>query len=500
MTLYFNSVYFSYPSSINPVLENITAEFHPGWTGVTGDNGAGKSTFLMLAAGILSPQTGGISGNPGLYCAQRTDDLPEDWEDFFASGDPEAGRLTARLEIEADWPYRWETLSPGERKRFQLGIALWKENELLAVDEPTNHLDRDAQEIIADALASWKGTGLLVSHDRTLLDRLCGACFFIRQGQGILRPGGITKGLAEEDREALEARRARLRLRNERDRLADEADARRRVVEGSKNRLSKKHIDPKDNDAKSKRDLACLTGKDRISGDNYRRMKNRVEKLEDRIKKAPLSGSPKRGITLETKTMKMDRLWAVPAGRLPLDPSGARSLSFPDMVIRPGDRIALTGPNGAGKSTLIRFLLERISEQTAVLYIPQEISPEEGQSVLLRIEQETEKNRGEILSRFSRLGSDPRLLLQSRLPSPGETRKLLIAQGVSANPGLIVMDEPTNHLDLTSIRLLEETLREVSCGIVLVSHDDAFLTALTETEWAISRDGDLSIHAKYAEV
>ncbi|MDR2768182.1 MAG: ATP-binding cassette domain-containing protein, partial [Treponema sp.] len=67
-------------------MRDISAEFHPGWTGVTGDNGAGKSTFLMLAAGLLEPQAGKISGSGGLYCPQRTDELSGPWEDFFCSG------------------------------------------------------------------------------------------------------------------------------------------------------------------------------------------------------------------------------------------------------------------------------------------------------------------------------------------------------------------------------------------------------------------------------
>jgi ATPase subunit of ABC transporter with duplicated ATPase domains len=486
MGLSFKSVYFSYPSSLNPVLEDISAEFSPGWTGVTGDNGAGKTTFLMLAAGILEPLSGKISGSGGIYCPQRTDELPAFWEDFFYTADGEAGRLMSRLGIEAGWPYRWETLSHGERKRLQLGTALWRQPDLLAVDEPTNHLDREARELIAGVLESYSGTGLLVSHDRGLLDRLCGACLFIRRGKGVLRPGGVSRGLTEEDREALEARRLEKRLVDERERLAAEADSRRRVVEGSKNRFSKKHLDPKDSAGRGKINLARLSGKDRTGADLYKRMENRLSRLDDRIENLSAPRRRKEGISLETAPAKMDRLCALSAGNIPLGEK--RSLSFPELLIRPGDRIALTGPNGAGKSTLIRLILEHVPSRIGVLYIPQEISAREGEAALEELQREDEKNRGEILSRFSRLGSDPRLLLQSRQPSPGEIRKLLIARGVFGNPALILMDEPTNHLDLSSIRLLQETLEQVSCALLLVSHDEAFLSPLTRTEWAIQKD------------
>ena len=490
MALSFASVYFSYPSSVEPVLKDVSVEFHSGWTGITGDNGAGKSTFLMLAAGLLEPQAGKIIGSGGVYCPQRTDELPGSWEDFFYSGDGEAGRIMSRLGIDAGWPYRWESLSHGERKRLQLGLALWQEPRLLALDEPTNHLDREARALISGALESYSGTGLLVSHDRTLLDRLCDNCFFLREGKGILRPGGVSQGLAEEAREALEARRLRKQFSVERNRLAAEAESRRRTVEGSGGRLSKKRIDAKDSDGRGKINLARLSGKDRTGADLYKRMENRLARLDEKIETISVPSRRKQGITLEGADAKMDRLCLIPAGTLPL---GGRSLIFPELLIHPGDRIALTGPNGAGKSTLARYVLSRLPRNAAVLYIPQEISAESGGELLGALKRETEKNRGEILSRFSRLGSDPRLLLQSRQPSPGEVRKLLIARGVFANPAIIVMDEPTNHLDLSSIRLLEETLAEVSCALLLVSHDEAFLSALTSREWAINADGRLEI-------
>jgi ATPase subunit of ABC transporter with duplicated ATPase domains len=426
-----------------------------------------------------------------MYCPQRTDELPGSWEDFFYSGDGEAGRIMSRLGIETGWPYRWESLSHGERKRLQLGLALWQEPELLALDEPSNHLDREARALISGALESYSGTGLLVSHDRALLDRLCGGCLFLRQGKGILRPGGVSQGLAEEEREALEARRLRKQFSVERNRLAAEADSRRRTVEGSGGRLSKKQIDAKDSDGRGKINLARLSGKDRTGADQYKRMENRLARLDEKI--GTISAPPRRkqGITLEGADAKMDRLCLIPAGTIPL--GDGRNLIFPELLIRPGDRIALTGPNGAGKSTLVRHILPRLPP--AVLYIPQEISAETGGELLKALEQETERDRGEILSRFSRLGSDPRLLLQSRHPSPGELRKLLVASSVFANPVIIVMDEPTNHLDLSSIRLLEETLAEVSCALLLVSHDEAFLSALTSWEWAVNTEGLLEIRS-----
>jgi ATPase subunit of ABC transporter with duplicated ATPase domains len=102
---------------------------------------------------------------------------------------------------------------------------------------------------------------------------------------------------------------------------------------------------------------------------------------------------------------------------------------------------------------------------------------------------EEEKFRGEIFSRFSLLGSDPRLLLRSALPSPGEIRKLMIARGIFYSPALIIMDEPTNHLDMVSISLLETALAGFRGALLLASHDTSFLSRLARRSWDIRREG-----------
>jgi ATPase subunit of ABC transporter with duplicated ATPase domains len=246
--------------------------------------------------------------------------------------------------------------------------------------------------------------------------------------------------------------------------------------------LSKKTVDAKDNDTRGKINLARLSGKDKVGAEAYKRMENRLDRLDVELDGVGATGKRKTGVTLAGAVSKADRLFALDAGSIPV---GDRTLTFPALSMGGNDRIALTGPNGTGKSTLIRHILKNIVSSIPVLYLPQELTEAESKAVLAEVFAEDEKARGEILSRFSRLGSNPKNILQSALPSPGEVRKLLIARAVFHEPALIIMDEPTNHLDLKSVLLLEDTLKECPCAMLLVSHDEAFLAALTETEWAV---------------
>jgi ATPase subunit of ABC transporter with duplicated ATPase domains len=291
-----------------------------------------------------------------------------------------------RLKINVDFMDRWDTLSHGERKRIQLGIALWKNPPLLAVDEPTNHLDREARHLVSSNLEEYRGIGLLVSHDRTLLDHLCGNCLFLRNAAAVMRPGGITAGMVEEERELLTGRRLRQNLISERGRLAAEADSLRRLAESAKNRLSKKHVDPNDQDAKGKINLAKHTGKDASGTRLYKNMQNRVSRVDHALENVQVSGEQKKGVTLQGVKARMDTLWRSLPGTIKLGED--RLLRFPELVIIPESRIALTGLNGAGKSTLIGHILAGLPPQLNTLYVPQEISIEESTQLLQEVLEE----------------------------------------------------------------------------------------------------------------
>ncbi|MEZ4241426.1 MAG: ATP-binding cassette domain-containing protein, partial [Myxococcota bacterium] len=175
-----------------PLLIDVTVHLTGGWTAVVGANGAGKTTLLRLLAGELAPQAGVRTGPQAVaVCPQRTGP-PDDALRAFAWGwtGDHCWALQAALDLDPAALDRWETLSWGERKRWQVGAALAARPQVLLLDEPSNHLDAGARALLARALAAFDGIGVLVSHDRTLLRGLATAVVRVADGRAEAFPGG----------------------------------------------------------------------------------------------------------------------------------------------------------------------------------------------------------------------------------------------------------------------------------------------------------------------
>jgi len=484
----FQDVTFGYETTSRPLLEGLTCHFPVGWTGIIGGNGVGKTTILRLATGALRPQQGRVTV-PGraIYCPQRTDDAPEQLGELVRATEADACEIRGRLAVEEDWAGRWRTLSHGERKRAQIGVALWLKPEVLALDEPTNHIDADARALLASALPMYAGAGLLVSHDRELLDALCGQCLFVEPPNGVMRPGGYTEGSQQAGREEEHRRRQRRTAKTAHARLRREA-VRRRAKASRANRDRSKHgLGAKDHDARAKIDMARVTGRDARAGQLLSQLSGRLRQAEERLQHARVKKVHELGVWVPEARSKRDHLFRIAAGSIPL--GADRRLRFPGLAMRPDSRVALTGPNGSGKSTLIEHIVSRLNvPKGKVTYIPQEIDLESSRRALDEMRGLRRDALAHAMTVVSRLNSRPERLLESEAPSPGEVRKLLLARGIAEGPHLIIMDEPTNHLDLPSIECLEQALDDCPCGLLLVSHDKRFLARLVRTTWRIVRE------------
>jgi ATPase subunit of ABC transporter with duplicated ATPase domains len=281
----------------------------------------------------------------------------------------------------------------------------------------------------------------------------------------------VSAGLEQRERERLEQERLYERARREHRRIEAEAARRREEAAVQNRKRSKRSLSWKDSDAREKIDRARISGSDGQAGRLLNQLDGRRAQTAGKLAATERPLQERVGISVHGVRARSDLLVRREAGVLEL-PDG-RLVRHPELLVRPDDRVALLGPNGAGKSTLLAALLGKPPERADVL-LPNAA-------------------RGRVISTVSRLASDPESLLATDRPSPGETRKLMLARGLERAPALVVMDEPTNHLDLISMQCLEQALREFAGALLLVSHDERFIEELCETRWEISPEGQLEI-------
>lgn len=487
MSLLFDRVSFTYDGAPAPVFQDLSLHCDRGWTGIVGANGTGKTTLLQLALGELRPDEGIIrpSGSV-IYCEQRTDALSADVHAFLESHTGEAHRLRGIFAVFSEWTTRWSSLSHGERKRAQVAAALWREPAVLLLDEPTNHIDEDGRRQLVDGLRQFQGVGLLVSHDRALLDELCHQCVFIEPPSAIVRPGGYSDALRAHQAEEQSRRREHDELSSEVSRLRREAARREHEASQADRRRSKRGLARGDSDGRARINLARVTGMDGRAGALARQMSGRVVRAERDLEEIKLQKRYDLGIRLPGMPAPRSRLLTLPAGELPL-PDGS-AIEHPALTIGREDRIALTGANGTGKSTLIRHILASLDIDTdRLVYLPREVDVAASRAILDDFHALSSDDQGKVLTIVSALGSRPPRLLASKQASPGEIRKLLLAMGAAREPYLIVMDEPTNHLDLPAVECLEDALDGCQAALLLVSHDRRFLQRVARAEWTLTR-------------
>lgn len=487
-TLKIKNLSYQYPNSSLAIFDQIDLEFEKGWSAVVGSNGSGKTTLLKLISEEIRCDAEMIKANRFIYyCPQSTEYPPKDFENFMMTFTSKAFRIKDLLAIKDEWFYQWDRLSDGERKRVHIAVALFLEPDILLIDEPTNHLDRVNRHIVFQALLDFNGIGILVSHDRELMDILCHSTVLLKNSKAYTYKMNYSRAM-EEHRKSIHYHQKIQSLHNDEiKKLTHAMHHQYEKIQQSGKRLSKKHLDIHDSDGREKINAAKLTGKDKNDGQMLKSMQSKLKQLSASSLK--VEKESKTGITIESSGFHKGFPIVIDANTLPI--SDIRTLAYPRLSINGQDKIGLIGENGSGKSSFLKYVLSRMEfPKDSFLYIPQEIPEHESKKLLEEVNALSKADKGNLLTIIKRLSSEPERVLNSSIPSPGETRKLLLAKGLLQKPSLIILDEPTNHMDVNSIEALESALEEYQGTLIIISHDNVFLDRLTTITWSFIKKGE----------
>lgn len=492
--LSFSDLSFSWPDG-TAVFDGIDAIFGAERIGLVGRNGAGKSTLLRILTGELTPQRGSVTVSGTLaYLPQSLplwtgapvdrilgiDDVRKALH-RIESGDADP----ADFDIVGD---RWDieelalgwlgrvglgeigldrtvgTLSGGQAILLGVVAQLLAQPRVLLLDEPTNNLDADSRNRLYGIVEQFTGTLVVISHDRELLDRM-DTIAEIRNGALRLFGGNFTayEEIVEAEQEAARAavRDAKADVRKQSRELIDtRIKLDRRVRYGKKMEAQKR--EPKIVMGNRKRAAQVSAGKLR---------NQHIEKLDDA--KTDLDAAER--MLRDDKEIRVE----LPGTRLY---PGQDVVELDGLRVTGPERIALTGRNGSGKTTLLNAIVAT-GPKVAWRMLPQRLDIfDESLTVFENVAAQAphalpEQIRGQ-LARFLFTGSDADVAAAAL--SGGERLRAAMAMVLLAEPApkLLLLDEPTNNLDLPSLAHLTEALAAFEGALIVVSHDDRFLSEI----------------------
>lgn len=355
----------------------------------------------------------------------------------------------------------YNDLSGGEKTIVNLGALLLKEPSILLLDEPTNHLDMEKLEWLEKFLKEYKGTILMVSHDRYFLDKIATKTILLENGKEKIYFGNYSYFLKEDEK--------------------------RTLAEFENYKNQQKMIKKMKESIKTLRKFGELAKNEMF----FKRAKS-IEKKLAKIEQLPQ-------VDLEQKTLLNFKLNidsrsgkdVVIINNLNKNFESKNIFENANLQIHYGEKIALIGKNGTGKSTLLKIIMNEDCEYTGEIkigqsvnigYIPQEIKFEDdNQTILNFFEQFDNRNETEIrtsLAKYMFRGND--VLKKVSSLSGGEKVRLILAKLLKQNINFLILDEPTNHIDIETRELLEEAIKEYSGTVLFVSHDRYFINNLAE--------------------
>ena len=445
--------------------------------GIIGINGTGKTTFLNILAGKEETDEGSVVRQNGIrlaYLTQHPEYAKEDTVFSFACKDTDESDWQAMSEVKSilnrlgftDYEEKMEHLSGGQKKKAALARTLAGNFDVLLLDEPTNHLDEAMLQWLEDYLNRFKGTVIMVTHDRYFLDRVSNRILEISHGSIYSYEANYSKFLE------LKAQREEMELASERKRQS----ILRIEMEWAK------------------RGCRARTTKQRARLDRLEALKNGS---------APASDAVAELDSVETRMGKKTvELHHVTKGY------GEKKLieDF-NYILLKNQCLGIIGPNGCGKSTLLKLMAGKIQpdageveigETIRMGYFAQEVPDmDSNQRVIDYIRDIAEYvptrdgkiTASQMLERFL-FTPDMQYAPVSRL-SGGEKKRLHLLSILMQAPNFLALDEVTNDIDIPTMAILEDYLTSFSGIIVAVSHDRYFLDNIADRIFAFDADGHL---------
>lgn len=477
---------FTYDNLNQTLLLDVNINFHAGWTSICGKNGSGKTTLFKLLTKELKPFQGSIHIQGTVaYVPQTTQEQPQNLAIFANDQSPLCVKIKANLKLTSNWYSRWSSLSIGEKKRIQLAMALAENPDILLVDEPTNHLDKTSKQIIFNELKKHAGIGVLISHDRELLNNLCQNTIFIEEGELFNFRTNYDLAKIELDNYFSNEKQSRHLTEIALKRTKQIAQTQLEKIEKGKKKLSKKNINIKDHDAKEKINRARLFGADLADSRKRRTTKNKISRLKISVDSFQIKKQVNLGAFFKDTTERKKIF--IPEQTLSFD---FLTIKQPTIFLNQHDKLAITGDNGSGKSTLLKSWLELID--TRISYAPQDFSSSDIDDLTKQLSDADKNTRGQIMTLVSCFGSDPKPLAAKSPPSPGLWQKLMIATAIVTQSPILFLDEPTNHLDLDAILILENALKLYNGILVCISHDENLIKNICNLELKLTKNGNIT--------
>lgn len=467
-----------------PVLEALNLDFRPGWTGVVGANGAGKTTLLRALVGALAPMSGQLHCDVGpvAFVPQRVDEVSGAVRAFDGLWSKASSRLKQRMGLGLDDLSRWQQLSEGQRKRWQIGAALVNQPDVLVLDEPTNHIDQQALDLLVQSLLRYRGIGVLVSHDRQVLQAVCPRTVIV-QGGGAqtfnLPYAEARQQLSRLQTERSEQRaQARSQLKAEARRLHQ---TRQSAEAAGRQRSARRRMKGvKDHDARGVgaglRAAKAEAALSKRAGALSTRLQAAQAKLED------LSTTRDKGGKVAFQVMGSAAGRVLQIAHEAVTVGGQPLLQDVSLTVNRGDHVHLAGKNGAGKSTLMRHLQTKAK---ACVRISQDRPAEAAQQHREAVLNAGPERRSYALQILARLGADPARIVGHAPLTPGLAQQLALAWALTEPVDLLLLDEPTSHLDLFAIERLQDALTSFEGALVLITHDPALAEASCTKTWTI---------------